>query len=110
AGGARPDPVLGVQPVEPLGLVAVARVADEPERLRERLRAEEPRIRLHRVALGDATAAVDAERFLADGVHALLLDPVLPAIRRLFVPRPEERIDGPELLPERIHVDNEVLD
>src|SRR5436190_19951784 len=59
-----PDPVLVVVVLEPLDRRSVARVADEPHPLRERLRAEELRIGLHRVALGDAATAVDAERLL----------------------------------------------
>src|SRR5262249_15360603 len=46
AAGALPDPVLAVQTVEALHLVAVTWVTDEAERLRQRLRAEEPRVGL----------------------------------------------------------------
>ena len=47
---------------------------DEAHPLRERGRAEEVRVRLHRVALGDAAAAHDAERLLVDDVDLLLRD------------------------------------
>ena len=76
---ALPDPVLAVEILEPRVLGAVARIAHEAHRLRERLGPEELRARLHRVALRDAAAAVDAERLLADHVHPFLRDPVLPS-------------------------------
>src|SRR5204862_6927010 len=79
AARALPDAVLVVELLEARELAAVARVADEAERLRERLRAEEARGGLHRVALGHAAAAVDAERRLVNDVQARLLDPVLRA-------------------------------
>ena len=110
AAGALPDPVLARVLVEPLGLGRVARVADEAHPLRERLRPEELRVRLHRVALGDAAAAVDAERLLVDHVHPLLRDPVLLAVLRLVVARLQVRLHRLELRPEGIHVDDEVLD
>ena len=47
-------------------VVVVALVADEALRLGERGRPEEVGVGLHRVALGDAAAAHDAERLLAD--------------------------------------------
>src|SRR5579885_3374392 len=109
AARALPDPVLAVQRLEPLDLAAVARVTDEAHRFRERLRPEELRVRLHRVALRDAAAAVDAERLLVDHVHALLADAVLAAVRRLLVARLQERVDAAELPPEGAHVDDEVL-
>jgi hypothetical protein len=99
-----------VQLLEARDLVAVARVTDEAHRLGERLRSEEVRIGLHRVALGDAAAAVDAKRLLVDHVHARLVDAVFLAVRRLFVAGLQKRIDAAELLPERLHVDDEVLD
>ncbi len=77
--------------------------------LRERGRAEEVRIGLHRVALGDAAAAVDAERLLVDHVHPLLRDDVL-LLGRAVEPRLEVGLDRLHLLPEGIHVDDEVLD
>src|SRR6266545_770640 len=72
AARALPDAVLAAVLLEPLNLRRVARVADEAHPLRERLRAEELRVGLHRVALRDTAAAVDAERFLVDGIHPLL--------------------------------------
>jgi hypothetical protein len=110
APGAFPDAVLAVQLLEPSELLAVARIAHEAHRLRERLRADEHRVGFHRVALGDAAAAVDAERLLVNHVHALLADQVLTAVRRFLVTRLQERIDRLELVPERAHVDHEVLD
>src|SRR5439155_18766115 len=110
AAGALPDPVLAVQVLEPRRLLRITRVADEAHGLREGLRPEELRARLHRVALRDTAAAVDAERLLVDGVHPLLRDQVLLAAVRRAVPRLEVRVDGPELCPERRHVDDEVLD
>ncbi len=109
AAGAVPDPVLLAVALEPLDLRAVSRVTDEAEALRESRRPEEVGVRLHRVALGDAAAAVDAERLLVDHVHLLRGDDVL-AFRRPVEPRLEVRLDGAHLLPERIHVDDEVLD
>ena len=82
AAGALPDSVFAADCLEPLGLLRVARIADEPHRLRERLRPEELRARLHGVALGDAAAAVDAERLLVNDVHPRLRDQVLLARRR----------------------------
>src|SRR5205085_8316324 len=58
---ALPDPVLAAVLLEPLDLGGVARIADEAHALRQRLGPEELRVRLHRVALRDAAAAVDAE-------------------------------------------------
>src|SRR6185369_13974324 len=66
-----PDSVLAVVRVEPLDGGGVARIADEAHPLRERLRAEELRVGLHRVALGHAAAAVDAERLLVDEAQPL---------------------------------------
>src|SRR6266545_4737664 len=60
AARAIPDPVLRVVVIEPLDGRLVARIADEPHPLRERGRPEEIGVGLHRVALGDAAAAVDA--------------------------------------------------
>src|SRR6185437_12977757 len=59
---------------------------------------------------GDAAPAVDAERLLVDDVHALLTDQVLAPVGRLLVAGLQIGVDGPELLPERPHVDDEVLD
>ena len=110
AARALPDPVLAAVLLEPLDGGAVARVADEPHPLRERLRAEELRVGLHRVALGDAAAAVDAERLLVDDVHPLLRDAVLASVVRPVEARLEIRLHRLELVPERLHVDDEVLE
>src|SRR5215510_1403930 len=56
APGAVPDAVLVAVGLEPLDRRPVARIADEAETLREGSRPEELRVRLHRVALGDAAA------------------------------------------------------
>src|SRR4029453_16649853 len=69
AAGAVPDAVLAVEVLQPVDVVPVARVADEAKPLREGSGPEELRVRLHRVALGDAAAAHDAERLLVDDVH-----------------------------------------
>src|SRR5436190_23122712 len=61
-----PDAVLAVVLLETLDRCLVARVADESHPLGERLRPEEVGVGLHRVALRDAAAAVDAERLLVD--------------------------------------------
>ncbi len=95
--------------LEPLDRRRVARVADEAHALRERLRPEKLRVRLHRVALRDAAAAVDAERLLVDDVHPLLRDAVLAAVLRALVAGLQVRLDRLELVPERLHVDDEVL-
>src|SRR5207237_8590394 len=107
AARAVPAPVLVVVLLEPLDGALVARVAHEAHPLRERLRAEELRVGLHRVALGDAAAAVDAERLLVDDVHPLLADPVLLAVIRPVVARPEPRPNRAALRPERRHVDDQ---
>src|SRR5205814_2243927 len=105
---ALPDTLLTAVLLEPLDGGAVTRVPDEAEALRERLRSEQLGIGLHRVALGDATAAVDAERLLLDRVHALLGDAVLAAVLRTLVARLKIRLHRLELVPEGIHVDHEV--
>jgi hypothetical protein len=64
--------VLVVVGLQPLDLRPVARVAHEAEALGERGRPEELRVGFHRVALGDAAAAHDAERLFVDRVHLLL--------------------------------------
>src|SRR5439155_21354990 len=109
AARAVPDPVFGVVALEPLHGRAVARVADEAHPLRERLRPEELRVRLHRVALRDAAAAVDAQGLLVHDVHTLLRDPVLAPVLRALVARLQPWPHRPELRPEGIHVDDEVL-
>src|SRR5262249_24606996 len=107
AARALPDPVATVDLLEPLKLRAVARIAGEAHRLRERLRPEEVRVGLHRVALRHARAAVDAQRLLVDRVHAALRDQVL-TLARVVVPGPQVRVDGPVLGPEGLHVDDQV--
>ena len=77
AAGAVPDAVLLGVRLQPLDVGLVACVADEAHALGERGRAEEVGVGLHRVALGDAAAAHDAERLLVDHVHLLLRDDVL---------------------------------
>src|SRR5262249_53055661 len=93
AARAVPDPVRLAVALEPLDGRAVARVADEAHALRERLRAEELRVGLHRVALRDAAAAVDAERLLLDHVHPLLGDVVLAPVSRPLITRLQPRLD-----------------
>ena len=95
--------------LEPLDGGAVARVADEPHSLGERRRAEEVGIRLHRIALGHAATAVDAERLLVNDLHLLARNDVL-ALLRLVVARLQVGVDRAHLLPEGVHVDDEVLD
>ncbi len=109
AARAVPDPVLVRVRLEPLDGRLVARVADEAHPLRERRRAEEVGVGLHRVALGDAAAAHDAERLLVDDVHLLLRDDVL-LLAGIRVAGLEPRLDRADLPPERLHVDDEVLD
>src|SRR5919204_1883074 len=95
---ARPTPnaVLRVVVLEPIDAGGVARVADEPEPLRERGRPEKVGIGLHRVALGDAAAAHDAERLLVDRVHLLLRDDPL-LLGDLVVTRVEPGLDRTHL-------------
>src|SRR6266508_3102301 len=83
AARAVPDPVLVVVGLEPLHLRALPRVADEAEALRQRRGPEELGIGFHRVALGYASAAHDAERLLVDRVHLLLRVAKLPLRDRL---------------------------
>ena len=109
AARAVPDPVLVVVGLEPGDLVSLARIADEPETLGQGGRPEELGIRLHRVALGDAAAAHDAERLLVDRRHLLGCGEEL-ALGNLLVARVEPRLHGLHLRPERPHVDDQVLD
>ena len=71
--GAVEDPlgVLG-EVVQALELLVVARVADEAVGLGERGRADEARVDLHRQAVRDAGAALDAGHRLGDVDHRLL--------------------------------------
>ena len=109
APGAVPDAVLVGVGLQALDRRLVARVPDEPHALGERGGPEEVRIGLHRVALGHAAAAHDAERLLVDDVHLGLRDDVL-LLAGIGVARLEPRLDGADLPPERPHVDDEVLD
>ena len=109
APGAVPDPVLVVVSLEARDLVALARIADEAEALRESSRAEELRVGLHGVALGHAAAAHDAERLLVDRGHLRGSSEELP-LGYLLVARVEPRLHRLHLRPERAHVDDEVLD
>src|SRR5436190_13140929 len=106
--GAIPDPVLVVIVLESLDGGLVTRVADEAKPLREGGRAEELGVGLHRVALGDAAAAHDAERLLVDHVHLLLGDEPL-LLEHLVVTGLEPWLHPPDLVPETIHVHDEVL-
>ena len=81
--GAVVDPVRVVgEVVEPLVVCAVARIADEAVGLRERGRADEVGVGLHRQARGDAGAALDAGDRLGDVDHRLGRDDVLALGRR----------------------------
>src|SRR6266511_2802717 len=108
AARAVPDPVLLVEVVQPRYVVVVAGVSDETHTFGERRGAEEVGVGLHRVALRDAAAAHDAERLLVDDVHRLLRDDAL-ALGDLVVAVVKPGLDGADLVPERIHVDDEVL-
>ena len=97
------------QVVEPLLCLGVARVADEPIRLRERRRPDEVGIGLHREAGGDAGAALDAGHRLGDVDHRLRRDDVL-ALRRIALGK-QPGSDPADLLPmSRLHVGDQVLD
>ena len=108
--GAVVDPVLVLgQVLEPLGVLGVARVADEPVGLGERRRPDEHRVDLHRQAVRDARAALDAGHRLGDVDHVLVRDDVLALGDRLLVDQP--RRDALDLLPvDRVHVDDQVAD
>ena len=109
AARAVPDAVLVVVVVQARDIGLIPGIADEAHSLGERGRAEELRIGLHRVALGDAAAAHDAERLFVDHVHLLLRDDAL-LLERLLVARIEPRLHPSDLPPEGIHVDDEILD
>ena len=108
AARAVPDSVLLRVRLEPLDLRLVAWVSDEAHPLGQRRRAEEVGVGLHRVALGDAAAAHDAERLLVDHVHPLLRDDVL-LLAGIGVAGFEPRRDRADLAPEGLHVHDEVL-
>ena len=108
AARAVPDAVLLRVRLEPLDRRLVAWVSDEAHALGERGGPEEVGVGLHRVALGDAAAAHDAERLLVDRVHPLLRDDVL-LLAGIGVAGLERRRDRADLSPEGLHVDDEVL-
>ena len=90
-------------------LLVVARVADEAVGLCERRRADEAGVDLHRQAVRDAGAALDAGHRLGDVDHRLFLDQVLALGHRLLGDQP--RRDALHLLPVHgVHVDDQVLD
>jgi hypothetical protein len=86
-----------------------ARFADEAVGLRERRRPDEQRVDLHREAVRDAGAALDAGHGLGDVDHRLGRHDVL-ALGRVAVGQ-QPRGDALDLLPvDRVHVDDQVLD
>ena len=90
-------------------LLVVARVADEAVGLGERGRADEAGVHLHRQAVRDARAALDAGHRLGDVDHRLAGDDVLALGHGLLGEQPGG--DAPDLLPvDRVHVDDQVLD
>jgi hypothetical protein len=100
--------VLG-EVLEALVLLGVAGVADEPVGLGQGGRADEERVDLHREAVRDAGAALDAGHRLGDVDHRLAVDEVLALGDRLLVDEP--RRDALDLLPvDGVHVHDEVLD
>ena len=100
--------VLG-EVLEALELLGVARVADEAVGLGQRGRADEQRVDLHRQAVRDAGAALDAGHRLRDVDHRLAVDEVLALGDRLLVDEP--RRDALDLLPvDGVHVHDQVLD
>ena len=108
--GAVVDPVrvLG-QVLQALELLGVARVAHEAVGLGQRGRADEERVDLHRQAVADAGAALDAGHRLRHVDHRVALDDVLALGDRLLVDQP--RGDALDLLPvDGVHVHDEVLE
>ena len=69
-----------------LAVLGVARVADEAVGLGERGRADELGVDLHRQAVRDAGAALDAGHRLRDVDHRLAVDDVLALGHRLASP------------------------
>ena len=95
--------------LEPLVLLGIAGVADEAVGLGQGGRADEERVDLHRQAVRDAGAALDAGHRLGDVDHRLAVDEVLALGDRLLVDEP--RRDALDLLPvDGVHVDDQVLD
>ena len=90
-------------------MLGVARVADEAVGLGERRRAGEVGVDLHREAVRDAGAALDAGHRLRHVDHRLAIDQVLALGHRLAAQQP--RRDRLDLLPvDGVHVDDQVLD
>ena len=89
--------------------VLIARITDEAIGLGECCRSEELGIRLHRVALRDAATTEDAERLLMDQIRIGRIDAPLLG-RSIRILRVEIRLDRANLVPERRHVDDEILD
>ena len=108
AARAVPDAVLVVVVLQPIDFRPVARVADEAEALRERGRPEELGVGLHRVALGDAAAAHDAERLLAERVHLAL--GTMNSFSGTPRSRSRARASWRGSSSRRAHVDDEVLE
>ena len=118
--GAGLDALEAVRAVEdPLGvfgevtqadvLLVVARIADEAVGLRERGGADETGVDLHRQAVRDAGAALDAGHRLGDVHHRLFLDQVLALGHGLL--GDQVRGDALDLLPvDGVHVNDQVLD
>ncbi len=103
-----PMGILG-QVAEPLAVLGIARVADEPVGLGERRRPDEQRVDLHRQAVRHARAALDAGHRLGDVDHVLVGHDVLALGDGLLVDQP--RCDAPDLLPvDLVHVDDQVPD
>ena len=86
----------------------VARVADEAPGLGQRRRAEEGLVDFEHRAVGDAGAAHDAVHHFAQRAHRLVRDDVLALRHGAGGLQPG--LDGADLVPERRHVDDEVLD
>ena len=92
-----------------LAVLGVARVADEAVGLGERGRAGELGVDLHRQAVRDARAALDAGHRLGHVDHRLAVDDVFALGHRLLCQQP--RRDRLDLLPvDGVHVDDQVLD
>ena len=100
--------VLG-EVLQALEMLVVARIAHEAIGLGERCGPDELRVDLHRQAVRDAGAALDAGHRLRHVDHRLARHDVLALGDRLL--RDEPRGDAPDLLPvDRLHVHDEVLD
>src|SRR5262249_48543016 len=100
--------VLG-EVLEALSVLGVARIADEAVSLGQGSGADEQWIDLHRQAIRDAGAALDARHRLGDINHVLVRHDVLALGHRLLVDQPGR--DSLDLLPvDRVHVDDQVAD